>query len=84
VIKNNQSLFLDVALTELETLVAQMEKGYSNLKQSLVTSVNDIKLTQQRQQALQDAEQKVNIHIQKEGKENAQPFHGEKNGSIQE
>jgi len=84
VIKNNQSFFFGVALTGFEALLEQLGKGYRKLKQLFVILVNDIKLTQQCQQALQNAEQKVNTRIQKEGKVNVQRVHGEKNGNSQE
>lgn len=49
----------EAALAELETLVSQMEDGDLSLEASLNAFENGIKLTRQCQQALQQAELKV-------------------------
>ncbi len=49
------------ALTELEQLVEQMEQGELSLEQSLSLFERGVALTRTCQQALEDAEQKVQI-----------------------
>ncbi|GGG52453.1 exodeoxyribonuclease 7 small subunit [Pseudohongiella nitratireducens] len=49
----------ETALAELETLVSQMEDGDLSLEESLNAFESGIKLTRQCQQALQQAELKV-------------------------
>jgi exodeoxyribonuclease VII small subunit len=49
----------EAALAELETLVSQMEDGDLSLEESLNAFETGIKLTRQCQQALQQAELKV-------------------------
>ena len=49
----------EAALAELETLVSRMEDGDLSLEESLDAFENGIKLTRQCQQALQQAELKV-------------------------
>ena len=49
----------EAALAELETLVSRMEDGDLSLEESLSAFENGIKLTRQCQQALEQAELKV-------------------------
>eukprot|EP00389_Voromonas_pontica_P003968 GDKH01005879.1.p1 GENE.GDKH01005879.1~~GDKH01005879.1.p1 ORF type:complete len:79 (-),score=15.20 GDKH01005879.1:85-321(-) len=49
----------EAALAELETLVSKMEDGDLSLEESLKAFESGIKLTRQCQQALQQAELKV-------------------------
>ena len=54
------------ALTSLESLVSAMEEGELSLEESLKAFEEGIKLTRECQAALQKAEQKVKILVQKE------------------
>ena len=54
-------------LTELETLVVQMEQGDLSLEQSLQAFEQGIKLTRECQQTLNQAEQKVQVLIEQNG-----------------
>lgn len=56
------------AMTELEAIVEKMEDEELSLEQSLKNFEKGIQLTQQCQKALQEAEQKVRILIEKNGK----------------
>lgn len=49
------------SLTELERLVAAMESGDLSLEESLTSFEQGVKLTRECQQALKDAEQKVEL-----------------------
>jgi exodeoxyribonuclease VII small subunit len=55
------------SLARLETLVEQMESGDLSLDESLKLFEEGIKLTRECQQALVDAEQKVNLLLEKSG-----------------
>jgi len=65
------------AMEELEKLVAQMEQGDISLEESLKAFERGIKLTRTCQQALQDAEQKVQILLEKNGQQIMEPFNDE-------
>ncbi len=71
--RKNASQFED-AMEELEKLVEQMERGDISLEESLKSFERGIKLTRTCQQALQDAEQKVQILLEKNGQQTLEPF----------
>ena len=62
------------ALKELETLVEKMERGDLSLEESLKDFERGVALTRQCQQALQEAEQKVEILLEKDGQSDVKPF----------
>lgn len=62
------------SLEELERLVAQMEQGELSLEDSLKAFERGIELTRACQQALQTAEQKVEILVSKNGEVGTTPF----------
>jgi len=63
------------ALKELEALVERMEQGDLTLEDSLKSFERGISLTRRCQQALQDAEQKVEILTARDGgKLTTEPF----------
>jgi exodeoxyribonuclease VII small subunit len=74
--KKNTTLFED-SMAELEQLVEQMEQGDISLEESLKSFERGIKLTRTCQKALQDAEQKVQILLEKDGKQTLEPFNDE-------
>jgi exodeoxyribonuclease VII small subunit len=55
------------ALAELEALVEKMEQGDLSLEASLQSFERGIQLTRSCQQALQAAEQKVQVLLEKDG-----------------
>ena len=61
-------------LDELEQLVGRMEQGDLTLEQSLKEFEQGVALTRQCQQALQDAEQKVEVLLQKSATAELSPF----------
>ena len=65
------------AMEELEKLVEQMERGELSLEESLKSFERGIKLTRTCQQALQEAEQKVQILLEKNGQQSLEPFNDE-------
>ena len=62
------------SISELETLVENMEDDKLSLEQSLKNFEKGIQLTQQCQKALHDAEQKVKILINKNGQNELADF----------
>ena len=64
-------------LAALETLVLQLEKGDLSLEESLKSFEQGVKLTRACQTALQEAEQKVQILLEKNGTEQLEKFNDE-------
>ncbi len=56
-----KSIDFEKKLNQLEVLVGEMEKGSLSLEDSLKAFEDGIKITRECQQALKDAEQKVEI-----------------------
>ena len=63
--KTRKSANFESAVAELEALVEEMEQGEISLEESLKKFERGIELTRTCQKALQDAEQKVQILIEK-------------------
>jgi len=64
----------EATLNELEGLVERMEEGDIGLDESLKQFEQGIKLTRSCQKALQDAEQKVQILLEKNGDAQLEAF----------
>ena len=71
--KKTTTLFED-SLAELEQLVGQLEQGDLSLEESLKSFERGCVLTRTCQKALQDAEQKVQILLEKNGNHSLEPF----------
>ena len=63
--KTRKSINFESAIEELESLVEEMEQGEISLEESLKKFERGIELTRTCQKALQEAEQKVQILIEK-------------------
>ncbi|WP_455208476.1 exodeoxyribonuclease VII small subunit [Kaarinaea lacus] len=63
--KTRKSTDFESAIVELESLVEEMEQGDISLEESLKKFERGIELTRTCQQALQEAEQKVQMLIEK-------------------
>jgi len=74
--KKSTTLFED-SIEELEQLVEQMEQGDISLEESLKSFERGVKLTSTCQKALQDAEHKVQILLEKNGNKTLEPFSDE-------
>jgi len=72
--KKSSTTDFEKTLKELESLVEQMEQGDISLEESLKYFERGIQLTRACQQALKDAEQKVNILLEKSGNTELQSF----------
>ncbi len=75
--KNASTIDFEASLKELEALVEKMEQGETSLEQSLKDFERGVALTRACQQALQDAEQKVQILTGKDENSPLQEFEGE-------
>ena len=64
----------ETALAELEALVEKMEQGDLTLDESLKQFERGVQLTRSCQQALQEAEQKVQVLLEKDGQQTLEPF----------
>jgi exodeoxyribonuclease VII small subunit len=62
------------SLTELQTLVERLENGELSLEDSLSTFEQGIRLSRECQTALQQAEQKVQILLERDGELAEAPF----------
>ena len=74
--KKTSTLFED-SLAELEQLVELLEQGDISLEESLKTFERGVKLTRTCQKSLQEAEQKVQILLAKNGQQTLEPFSDE-------
>jgi exodeoxyribonuclease VII small subunit len=72
--KPQETLAFEKSLQELEALVAKMEQGNLTLEESLRHFERGIQLTRTCQQALKEAEQKVEILMKKNGQDDITPF----------
>lgn len=72
--KKIEPINFESSLKELEDLVARMEQGDISLEESLRHFERGIVLSRICQQALQDAEQKVQILTDQKGKLEPVPF----------
>lgn len=77
--KKTNSINFEKTLAELEQLVETMEKGDLSLEESLKYFERGILLTKTCQQALSDAEQKVRVLLEKDGKPALEPFNPDDN-----
>jgi exodeoxyribonuclease VII small subunit len=64
----------EASLDQLEKLVENMEDGELSLEDSLSAFEQGVKLTRECQQALQDAEQKVQLLMEQNGELSSSPF----------
>jgi exodeoxyribonuclease VII small subunit len=65
---------LEIAMSEINTLINQMEQGDLSLEKSLDRFERGIHLIKHCQKILHDAEHKVQILIQKNNQDNLQPY----------
>jgi exodeoxyribonuclease VII small subunit len=72
--KKNSPLPFEAALAELESLVGQLEHGELALEESLRHFERGVVLVRACQNALRQAEQKVEQLIERDGRMDAAPF----------
>lgn len=69
-----KKLDYEAAVAELESLVERLEKGDISLEESLKLYESGVLLTRECQEALQNAEQKVQMLLQQSGQANLVDF----------
>ena len=72
--KSKETLNFESALNELETKIEKMGSGQFSLEESLQAFEEGISIARQAQQSLKEAEQKVQILIEKNGATQLEPF----------
>ncbi|AWM80361.1 exodeoxyribonuclease VII small subunit [Gammaproteobacteria bacterium ESL0073] len=72
--KKKATQSFEESLLELQTLVERMESGNLSLEESLSDFEKGIRLTRECQQSLTDAEQKVQMLVEKDNKLETIPF----------
>jgi exodeoxyribonuclease VII small subunit len=72
--KKKTSTSFEESLAELEQLVNRLERGEISLEESLQSFERGVNLTRSCQKALQEAEQKVQILIDKNSGQALEPF----------
>lgn len=72
--EKNQGFAFEKSLSELESLVQQMESGDLTLEQSLKAFEKGVRLTRECQQALTEAEQTVQQLLDNNGQQETRPF----------
>ena len=77
--KSTKTPGFEQSLKELETLVEKMEQGDLSLEDSLGHFERGVELSRACQKALKEAEQKVEILMQKNGKDEITAFDSEDN-----
>jgi exodeoxyribonuclease VII small subunit len=75
--KQQQFPSFEKSLGELESLVEKMEQGDLTLEESLQHFERGVQLTRACQQALKEAEQKIEILLQENDQETSVPFDSE-------
>lgn len=71
---DNKEIPFELAINELENIVQQLESGDLDLEVSLKLFERGIELTRISQSRLQEAEQKVQILMEKQGQLELQSF----------
>lgn len=71
---NNKKIDFEKSILELEQLVEEMETGELSLEQSLAKFEKGVALTKACQEALKNAEQRVNLLLEKHGEPELDTF----------
>ncbi len=72
--KKTTGFHFEQALSELEAVVEQLESGELSLEQSLQRFERGIALTRACQRSLAEAEQRVKVLMETDGRERLAPF----------
>jgi len=75
--KKIENLSFEESLSELETIVQNLEQGELSLEDSMTLFERGLNLSQASQEKLKNAEQKIQILLTKNGKTQLETFEGE-------
>ncbi len=64
----------EAAISELNDLIEKMEQGKGTLEESLANFEKGVQLTRICQQSIKDAEQKIQVLVEKNGQVSLEPF----------
>lgn len=64
----------EAAISELNDLIEKMEQGKGTLEESLANFEKGVQLTRVCQQAIKEAEQKIQVLVEKNGQVSLEPF----------
>ncbi|MDH5218326.1 MAG: exodeoxyribonuclease VII small subunit [Gammaproteobacteria bacterium] len=70
------------SMSDLESIVTQMEKGDMSLEESLAAFEKGVELTRHCQTSLKDAEQRISILVEKASGDSVEPFESDKDTST--
>ncbi|MFD1138587.1 exodeoxyribonuclease VII small subunit [Paenibacillus urinalis] len=73
---NEQELNFEAAMTELEEVVNQLERGDVPLEQAIELFQRGMKLSQMCNQKLEQVERKIEMIVEEDGEFRKQPFGG--------
>lgn len=73
--KNDKTSSFEEGLDRLEQIVKDLEKGELDLEKSLALFEQGVELSESCRKQLEEAEQKVEILLKKQGRVEAEPFH---------
>ncbi len=79
--KKIENLSFEESLTELETIVQNLEQGDLDLEDSMSLFERGLHLSQHNQEKLQSAEQQINILLEKNGKAQLEVFVTDENSN---
>ncbi len=77
--KKIENLSFEESLNELEQIVQNLEQGDINLEDAMTLFERGLNLSQTSQTKLKDAEQKIQILMNKNGKSELENFNSEEN-----
>ena len=77
--KKIENLSFEESLSELETIVQNLEQGELSLEDSMTLFERGLNLSQASQEKLKNAEQKIQILLTKNGKTQLESFNDEGN-----
>ncbi len=72
--KKIENLSFEQSLTELESIVQQLEQGEVSLEEAMSLFERGLNLSQTNQNKLKDAEQKINILMNNNGQQTLENF----------
>lgn len=75
--KKIENLSFEESLSELESIVQNLEQGALSLEDSMTLFERGLNLSQASQEKLKNAEQKIQILLAKNGNQQLQPFQNE-------
>jgi len=80
--KKIENMSFEESLSELENIVQNLEQGDVNLEEAMTLFERGLNLSQTSQTKLKDAEQKIQILMNKNGQQQLEDFASNENDSL--